>query len=72
MPERDLIQIRAEYAEAGVPEYWIVNPLTGTITVLRLEGGAYAESGQFQRGQAAVSILLAGFSIDVADVFDAE
>lgn len=71
-PERDLIQKRAEYAEARVPEYWIVNPQTETITVLRLEGGAYVETGHFQRGQVAVSVLLAGFSVDVAAVFDAD
>ncbi len=35
-PERDLVQKRGDYAEARVPEYWIVNPLTETITVLRL------------------------------------
>ena len=27
-PERDLIDKRGDYAEAGVREYWIVNPLT--------------------------------------------
>ena len=71
-PERDLIQKRAEYAETQVPEYWIVNPQTETIAVLRLEGGAYVEKGHFQRGQAAASVLLAGFSVDVAAVFDAD
>jgi len=25
-PERDLIDKRGDYAEARVPEYWIVNP----------------------------------------------
>ena len=32
-PERDLVGKRADYAEGKVPEYWIVNPLTETITV---------------------------------------
>jgi Uma2 family endonuclease len=41
-PERDLVVKRGDYAEAGIPEYWIVNPETEAITVLRLEGGAYA------------------------------
>lgn len=26
-PERDLVEKRREYAEAGIPKYWIVNPL---------------------------------------------
>jgi Uma2 family endonuclease len=46
-PERDLVQKRADYAEAHVPEYWIVNPQTETIAVLRLQGSAYVEAGQF-------------------------
>jgi Uma2 family endonuclease len=71
-PERDLIDKRADYAEAQVPEYWIVNPQTETITVLRLQDTAYLEAGQYQRGQAAASILLPGFAVDVTAVFDAD
>jgi len=71
-PERDLVQKRGDYAEAGIPEYWIVNPENATITVLRLEGEAYAEHGVFGRDTTATSVLLAGFSIDVDAVFDAD
>lgn len=71
-PERDLVQKRSDYAEARIPEYWIVNPQAETITVLRLEGAAYVEAGQFRRGDAAVSALLAGFAVDIASVFDAD
>src|SRR5438552_8212154 len=71
-PERDLIQKRGDYAEGRVPEYWIVNPETETITVLRLDGEAYTEVGTFRRGQSAFSALLAGFAVDVAAVFDAK
>jgi Uma2 family endonuclease len=71
-PERDLIEKRADYAEARVPEYWIVNPQTETITVLRLQDAGYVEAGQYQRGQVAASVLLAGFTVDVTAVFDAD
>src|SRR5262245_48461354 len=37
-PERDTQEKPRDYAEAGIPEYWIVNPLNATITVLALEG----------------------------------
>ncbi len=57
-PERDLVVKRADYAEARIPEYWIVNPLNQTITVLALQGDAYAEAGVYRRGQDAVSKLL--------------
>jgi Uma2 family endonuclease len=62
---------RRDYAQAGIPEYWIVNPQTDTITVLRLEGTKYAEHGVFGRGAAATSALLANFEVDVDAVFDA-
>jgi len=71
-PDRDLIEKRRDYAAAGIPEYWIVNPLTDTITVLILDGDHYAEHGVFARGTTATSVLLAGFEVHVDAVFDAE
>jgi Uma2 family endonuclease len=55
-----------------VPEYWIVNPQAETITVLQLRGDGYEEVGIYRRGDSAPSVLLAGFSVDVAAVFDAD
>jgi Uma2 family endonuclease len=71
-PERDLVRKRSDCAEAHIPEYWIVNPHTETIAVLRLEGDAYAEAGSFRRGGSAASSLLAGFEVDVASLFDTD
>ncbi len=68
-PERDTKIKRADYADAGIPEYWIVNPLDDTITVLALEGNRYAEYGVFRRGERAASRLLTAFSLDVNEVF---
>ena len=70
-PGRDLVEKRADYAEGGIPEYWIVDPRDETITVLALKSDAYVEHGVFGRGAAAVSALLEGFSADVSEVFDA-
>ena len=70
-PDRDLVEKRADYAEAGIPEYWIVDPRDETITVLALEGEAYVEQGAYGRGDSAVSLLLDGFTADVDAVFDA-
>jgi Uma2 family endonuclease len=69
-PERDLVDKRGDYAEGNVPEYWIVNPMTETITVLRLQGAAYEEAGVYRRGQAAVCVLRPEFSVSVDEVFD--
>ena len=56
-PDRDLRIKPLDYAEAGIPEYWIVNPMDETVTVLVLRAGAYAEHGRFCRGQRADSVL---------------
>lgn len=69
-PKRETEEKPLEYAEAGILEYWIVNPLKDTITVLALDGDAYVEHGVFQRGEHAVSRLLAGFNISVDQVLD--
>ena len=70
-PQRDLVAKRIDYAEAGIPEYWIADPRDARITVLALEGETYVEHGVFARGDTATSRLLDGFSVDVAAVFDA-
>ena len=69
-PARDLVAKRHDYAEAGIPEYWIVDPRVETVTVLTLSGGTYAEHGVFARGETATSPLLEDFTVDVAALFD--
>jgi Uma2 family endonuclease len=71
-PERDLIAKRQDYAEGGVPEYWIVNPQDETFTMLKLDGAVYVEHGVFRRGDSATSLVLPGFSVNVDSVFDAD
>lgn len=68
-PDRDLVVKRRDYAEANVPEYWIVDPRSETITVLVLTGGRYVEHGVFARGDTATSRLLDGFTVKAAAVF---
>ena len=70
-PGRDLVEKRADYAEAGIAEYWIADPRDQTIRVLTLQDGAYVEHGVCVRGGAATSPLLAGFAVHVSAVFDA-
>jgi Uma2 family endonuclease len=71
-PDRDLVDKRGNYAEGRVPEYWLVNPQTATITALRMRADVYEEAGIFRRGESAASTLLAGFSVAVSAVFDAD
>jgi len=53
---------RAEYAAAGVPEYWIVDPRPGrqTATFLRLDGGDYVPVSPDAEGRYH-SRVLTGF-----------
>lgn len=71
--DRDLIEKRKDYAVAQIPEYWIVDPETETITVLTLPAGQaeYAVHGEFKPGQTAASKLLEGFTVEVTACFAA-
>ena len=67
----DLVEKRDDYAEANIPEYWIVDPMDETLTVLTLVDGQYVERGVFRREEQARSGCLPDFSVAVAAVFDA-
>jgi Uma2 family endonuclease len=71
-PARDLFRKRHDYAQAKIPEYWIVNPQTETILVYRLKGRKYPKAHVFARGTRAVSHLFPDFSVNVDDVFDVD
>ena len=66
---RDLDTKRREYARAGIPEYWIVDPEGRRVTVLVLEGAAYREHGVFSPGETATPATLAGLAVSVAELF---
>ena len=70
---RDIEQKRTEYAQAGIPEYWIVDPQQKHIHVLSLDspGGTYRVHGEFGTGQRAESVLLPGFTVSVDETFAA-
>jgi Uma2 family endonuclease len=70
-PNRDLVKKKAEYATAGIAEYWIADPRDQTLTILTLDAGAreYREAGRYAAGETARSVLLQGLSIDVTAAF---
>jgi Uma2 family endonuclease len=69
--ERDLVTKRAEYAKAGIPEYWIVDPYERRIRVLKLKASRYVVHGEFGDKDRATSARLAGFGVEVAAVWAA-
>ena len=70
-PERDFVDKRRDYAEAAIPEYWIVDPRTETIAVLELAASEYAEHAVYRRGELAASLAIPELGVQVDDVFDA-
>jgi len=67
--ERDEREKRDEYAAAGIPEYWIVDPELERITVLVLTDAEYRVHGEFDKGTFAQSATLEGFRVDVTVLF---
>lgn len=71
-PKRDLVKKRREYAQAGIPEYWIADSRSRTISVLILSDSSdrkYTLHGKFGTGEVATSHLLPSFAVPVNDIF---
>lgn len=68
---RDYYEKRSDYADAGIPEYWIVDPFKKELLVLRLTDAEYAVHAMLRPGQVAESAVMAGFQLDVGACFAA-
>jgi len=66
----DRLEKSAEYAQAGVREYWIVDPDKQTIELFVLREGAYEVLGKWGRGEEACSEVLRGFKVAVDEVME--
>jgi Uma2 family endonuclease len=64
----DRLEKTVEYAQAGVREYWIVDPGGQTIEVFVLREGAYELLGKWGEDEDACSVVLAGFEVVVDEV----
>ncbi|HQX48782.1 MAG TPA: Uma2 family endonuclease [Planctomycetaceae bacterium] len=69
--QRDYEDKRADYARAGISEYWIVDPLENQVTVLVLQDSIYIDHGVFRIGDVASGLLLPALSIDVRAMLNA-
>jgi len=71
----DLEIKRREYARARIPEYWIVDPVARTITVLAIDlgsDGVYPDATVFADGDTVASQVLDGFSVSATELLDSE
>lgn len=65
----DRVEKQRVYAEAGIPEYWILDYRAKTIEVLVLESGEYVLIRRYGMTERVASRVLANFEIDVAAMF---
>jgi Uma2 family endonuclease len=57
------------YEEAGVLEYWIVEPYDKIVLVYTLKEGKYVGSKPFTEGEKIISPLFPDLKIELDDVF---
>ena len=67
---KDLVRNRQWYAAAGIPEYWILDPVNDTLTVLELSAGQYIERATLGRNDVLTTPTLPGLSVPLAELFD--
>lgn len=60
------------YEQAGVPEYWLIDPDVRTIEVFVLRDTKYQLWGRFGPDETATSTVLSGFGIIVNHIFPSE
>ncbi|MEW5986303.1 MAG: Uma2 family endonuclease [Chloroflexota bacterium] len=67
-PEHDRRTKLQLYAEAGVREYWIVDPEECAIDIYVLRGQAYALLGRYGAGEQTQSEVLPEFAVNVDEI----
>jgi Uma2 family endonuclease len=65
-PDLDYYKKRRDYARAGIPEYWIVDPKRRLVRQFALDGERYRTVGTFRAGDLPASRVLDGWTFDVA------
>ncbi len=61
-----------EYAEAGIREYWLVDPELETVTVHVLAGSSFERRARGGKGDLVRSEIVAGFEINVDELLSAK
>ena len=70
---QDLVYKRAEYLDAGIAQYWIVDPQSRQITVLADAGGAWIEAAVVDEQHPATDVIVGTHGIvhlDLNDLFN--
>jgi Uma2 family endonuclease len=68
--DRDYKEKRSEYAERGIPEYWIIDPERAIVCILTLAGQQYQEVS-FSGNQSIASLAFPGLKLTATQVLSA-
>ena len=68
--DRDYIEKRQEYADRGVPEYWLVDPQRQVVLILTLQGAVYQEQ-RFTGQERIVSPAFPGSIVTAEQILTA-
>ncbi len=69
-PGNDRFLKRGVYARFGIPEYWIVDPVNGFVTVLRMSApGKYDLEARFDRSKTLTSEEFPEIAVPLTKVF---
>lgn len=66
--KRDYVDKRADYLEAGISEYWIIDRFQRTMTALKNRRGRWQER-RLSEGDKYTTPFLPGFELNIAELF---
>ena len=67
---RDLVMKREWYAAAGIPEYWVLDPVSDALTILELSGDEYRTRASLRHADTLTTPTIPGFALPLAQVFN--
>jgi Uma2 family endonuclease len=68
--QRDYIRKRQEYAERGIPEYWLIDPIRELVLVMRLDGAAY-QMQEFRESALVISCAFPNLQLTAEQILNA-
>jgi Uma2 family endonuclease len=69
---RDLVEKYQAYQDYGIPEYWIIDPITKTLTINKLVEGRYTDDAFHVMAEGDVELHIPGvsnLSIKLSEIF---
>lgn len=66
---RDTVQKRTQYADLGIPYYWLIDPAKKTLLALRLVGQHYVEAASFASDEVVRVEPFKGTAVKLSELF---